>query len=239
MIRRFFSREHAKLKEMTFAEKRWYIWEYYKIHIILIGFTLFVAGSLINIWFINPPRRDYLYISWQGDPVFAEVLDDMATRLGVIVPDYDRYRVSVNSYVMTGDPQMDQVLVSRFHAMLSVGDVHATITTGPGIQEAAEVGLIRPPVDVLAIIQESDPQLYYYIVAERLLTVTFSNVFDEDAPEVTDTMAIDISGAPLLVDIGIGSAEGVYLGVVVNSQQIEGIARALAVIFGMYEGVDV
>jgi len=231
MIRRFFSQEWAKLKEMNFTDKRQYIWEYYKIHIFVIGFSLFMIGSLINVWFINPPQRDYLYVAWQAGMVHTDPLDAMGERLGAIVPDQDRYQVTVRSYVRTGEPQMDQALVTRLHALISVGELHATITTSQGIQEGADFGLFRSPSEVIAIIQESNPALYE-ILTERLLTVTYTLYFEEGATPNTGIMGINISGAPLLVDVGLGMVDNLYLAVISNSQQVEGIARALAVMFG-------
>ena len=227
MIRKFFSTEAAKLKEMNFTDKRQYIWEYYKLHILFIGLGVIILGSLINIWFINPPQRDYLYIAWQAGPVHSGRLDEMGDKLSVIVYDQDRYRVSVRSYVLGDDPQINQAIVTRFHALLSVGDIHGIITTREGIQESADFGMIRSTAEVMDVLRESKPALYDKMT-ERLLTVTYSE--GEDEPEITDIMAIDISGAPLLEEIGF-VMDDLYLGVIINSSRFDEIARALAVMF--------
>jgi len=228
-MREFFSTEIAKLREMNFTDKRQYIWEYYKLHMLFIGIFVFLGGSLINIWFINPPMREYLYIAWQADHVPAVALEDFSENLNIIVENQGRYRASVRSYVMTDNPQFNQAIVTRFHALLSVGDVHAVIATSQGMQENADFGLIRHPEELLAVIRDTNQQLYA-IVSERLLTITVE--FEDDIPPVTDTMAIDISGAPLLVELDL-STDDLYLGFVSNSRQVDGVARALAVIFGL------
>ena len=232
MIKRFFSQEWAKLKVMNFTDKRQYIWEYYKIHLIATGFALFMIGSLINIWFINPPRRDHFYVAWQAGHVFTETLDEMGRRLSVIVPDEDRYRVSVNSYVLVDEPQVDQALITRFSAMITVGDLHATIISREGIQEGAEFGILRSPAEVLTIIRELDAALYEELTG-RLLTITYYEWHDEDAPAITDTMGIRVGGSPMMVDLGI-MTEDLYLGVIVNSQQLEATAHALMVMFDVF-----
>jgi len=228
MIRRFFSAEMKKLKAMNFAEKRQYIWEYYKLHIFFIGFGAFIVGSFINIWFINPPKQDYLYIAWQAGFVHTQPLEELSEKLSVIVHDPERYRVSVRAYVLGEDLQLNQALATRFHALLTTGGVHAIITTSEGIQESAEFGLLKSPEVVLAIIREYDRTLYDKLT-ERLLTITFE-IREEDTPGITDIMAINISGTPMLMDVDLGM-DNLYLGVVSNSQQFDGIARALAAMF--------
>ena len=235
MIRKFFSREIGKLKEMTFAEQRWYIWEYYKLHIIAIGTVLFIGGSLINIWFINPPKQDYLYIPWEAVHIHMDTLDALGERLGVVVPDPERYRVAVRSYVITGeDPQITQALSTRFYALLTTGGLHATITTSIGIQANADFGLTRSTAEVMAIVHDTNPALYE-VLTQRLMVVTYigQDSYGNDI-EITDSMGISISGAPLLMELGI-TMDDLYLGVITNSLQFEGIARALAVMFDLFD----
>jgi len=127
------------------------------------------------------------------------------------------------------DPQMNQAVITRFHALLSVGEIHATITTSQGIQEAADFSLIRSPAEILAIVNESNATLYE-ILTQRLLTITYM-AFEEGAPDITETMAINISDAPMFVDMGF-ITDDLYLALISNSEQVEQVAQALAVMFG-------
>jgi len=231
MIKRFFSQEWAKLKEMNFTDKRQYIWEYYKAHIFMLGFAAFMIGSLINIWFINPPRQDYLYIAWQAGHVHTDRLDAMGEQLGIIIPAEGRYRVTVQSYVLVNEPQVDEALIMRFSALITVGDLHATITSSQGILEGAELGLLGAPEAVLEIIREYDVDFYEYL-NERLLYLTYTPWGEEDL--VTESMALRIGGAPMFTEMGIMS-DDLYLGIIVNSRQTDGIARAIKVMFGVYQ----
>lgn len=52
-FKNFFKTEGEKLKKMTFNEKVKYIWEYYKIHIILTAIFIFLAVSLGQIVYRN------------------------------------------------------------------------------------------------------------------------------------------------------------------------------------------
>jgi len=224
-MRKFFSTEFAKLKEMTFTEKRQYIWEYYKLHLLFIGVGLFAVGSLINIWFINPPKRDYLYIPWQAGDVEWQALNDFSEKLSIIAHNQDRYRVTVRSYVLGHDQRRNRGLVTAFHARLTAGDIHAVIATSEVMKENAEHGLTRPMTEVMDILRETN-QLIYDKLAERLLTVSF----ERDDMTITDSMAVSISGAPMLAALGLDT-EDLYLAIIINSHQFERIASALAAIF--------
>ena len=200
MLRQFFSGEWAKLKEMTFAEKRWYIWEYYKLHIFIGVMVLIIAGSIINN-ILNPPKQDYLYIAWQADAVPTDMLESLGERLSVIVDDPDNYAVTVRMYTLTDDPQMNMALVTRFHAMLSLGELHILLKTEPDVYEFAVMGITTPLDEVLTIIQDTNPALYGMIY-ERLITITFTPDWDEEGEPVTETMGIHMGGSPLLAELG-------------------------------------
>ena len=45
-FKEFIHEEGIKLKEMSFSEKAEYIWEYYKVHIIITAFLIFFTISL-------------------------------------------------------------------------------------------------------------------------------------------------------------------------------------------------
>jgi len=225
-MRKFFSTEYAKLKGMTFTEIRQYIWEYYKLHFLAIGIGAFIVGGLINIWFINPPKQEYLYIPWEAEAVPPESLVWLSEELSAIVPNQERYRVLVRSYVLGHDQRTNQSIVASFRARLSVGDIHAVITTRDVIQENSNIGLLRHMGEVIAIIQETNPS-FYEEISERLLTITYTV---SEGHDITDIMAISLKNAPLLTRLGF-ETDDLYLGIIANSWHFDRIARALAVIF--------
>ena len=230
MIRKFFAVEGAKLKEMNFTDKRQYIWEYYKLHILFVVIILFLTGNIINNVFINPSKRIYLYIAWQAGFVHSEPLDALGERLSIIPEDQERYEVLVRSYEFTDDPQVDQALAARFHAMLAVGNLHATITTREGIAEFAGFGVIRPVTELLAAIRDICPILHNDM-ADRALHITFTPP-DEESP-ITDAMAISLNHAPLLTQLGL-STDDLYFALMINCYRFYEAAKALRVVF--YEG---
>jgi len=229
MIKRFFRQEGAKLKEMNFTEKRQYIWEYYKLHIIASLILLVFAGSIINNRFINPPMREYLYVVWQAYHVMPDRLDSLSENLSVIVEDPDRYAVFVHSYVLSGEPQMDQALFTRFSGLLSLGQLHIIISSRDETEGNAMGRIIKPVHDFVAYFGEQNPELKEEIEG-RVTIFTFTDTSVQGDTEVTDAMAISLAGAPLLEELGFFT-EDLYLNVVINAYNYYEIAKALTVMF--------
>ena len=124
-IKAFFKEEAAKLREMNFTDKRQYIWEYYKIQILILGLIAVIAGSLIHQR-LNPPRGHYLYIAWFG-PITLDNSLDLTSGLDFIVDDIENYHVFISPYSMPGNPQMQRSLIQRFNAMMTLGDIDIII----------------------------------------------------------------------------------------------------------------
>jgi len=237
MIRNFFKTEWAKLKPMNFTDKRQYIWEYYKLHIIVFFIALGAIAYMINTMILNPPKRDYIYIAWQGVIIHSDPLEELGRELSVIIEDEDRYQVTIRSYLLTGDAQMDQALITRFFAMMHVGDVHAMIGTSVSMINAAEDSITKSVHEVLAYVRTLDPELYEYLAPRAPIMVFFAED-DTDTPTM-DTMAISLHGSPLLYELGIPS-EDLYLGIIANSEHYYELAKALVVMFeGFFEQEDV
>jgi len=229
MIRKFFSEEIGKLRKMDFAEKRWYIWAYYKFQMFLLALIVIVAGSFINHRWINPPMRDYVYIAWNAGLVPMEVLDNLGERLSIIVEDerQERYEAAVRSYMLTDDPQMNQALITRFHAMIQIGALDAMIMPLGYVHAHAEFGIIKPITDVMAYLQTIDPAIHDHI-QERALFVNFNYMDTEEYIE--DYMAISLQDSPLLTELGFNTSD-MYIGIIITSPRPYEMAKALAAFF--------
>jgi len=221
----FFKSERTKMQEMTFREKRWYIWEYYKLHIAAGILLIFFIGSMINRTFINPPKTEYLYIAWVGEQTAPSILSDIGENLGVIVSNPNRERVHVHSYASTGNPQMDSMAQQLFFAMLQTGAIDLFLTPQLGVQELAEGELSRPMHEVMAYVAAISPTLYQQ-VSNQLLSVTF----EIEGYTYTDIMAVSLANTPFFEYLGIFSND-LYLAVVINTQNFDRIAKALEAIF--------
>jgi len=224
-LKNFFKSERAKMREMSFVEKRWYIWEYYKLHLVAVIFVIGLIGYFINHVFINPPQRDYLYIAWVGPLVYQGSLNEIGENLGVIVNDPYRERVLVTSYAFTDNPQMDSALQQRFFAMIQTGAIDLFLTPQQGAQELAEGELSRPMHEVMEYVAAISPALYQQI-SNRLLTITF----EIEGHTHTDVMAVSLANTPFFEYLGLNANE-LYLAVVMNTQNFDRIAKALEAIF--------
>ncbi|MCL2362083.1 MAG: hypothetical protein FWC73_09755 [Defluviitaleaceae bacterium] len=229
MIRNFFRTEWGKLKVMNFTDKRQYIWEYYKVQIIALILAIAAILYMVNTMILNPPKRDYLYIAWQGNIIHSEPLDELGTRLDVIVEEYKRYQVSIRSYLLTGDPQMDQALITRFFAMMQVGDMHGVMGSSANMLGMAQDGIVKPVHEILVYVEAMNPELHAHL-AMRAPIMVFVPEHGEDGTPIMDTMAISLHGAPMLIELGIPS-EDLYLSIISNSTHYYELAKALVEMF--------
>jgi len=234
-MRNFFRTEWAKMKPMNFRDKRQYIWEYYKLQIIVLVIAIVAIIYTINNVFINPPKRDYLYLAWQGISVPFEPLGELGERLDAIIEDQDRYQVVVRSYLLTGDPQMDQAIVTRFFSVMHVGDLHGIFVTGPTLIALAEDGIIKPVHELLSYVNEIDPELYEHIAFRApLISFVPTEMNPNDYSIMVDNMGIDLYGSPLLEELGIPTSD-LYFTIVSNSTRYYELAKALVF---MLEGLE-
>ncbi|MCL2198697.1 MAG: hypothetical protein FWB80_07225 [Defluviitaleaceae bacterium] len=212
-------KEWQKLSEMTFEEKRWYIWEYYKLHIGLFILVVFFVGSFINNRFINPRPNEYVYIAWVGITATPHQLDAASEELSKIV--YNPYReiAVITDYSTTGNPEMDMALQTRFMALLQMGNIDVFIAPREGIDAFAEQGFIRPLGDILDYVED---RRVLYAIHDRVILM-------EDMYANTHFLAVSLQGSPFLERYGL-DADDIYFSFVVTSQRFYAVAKALEVI---------
>lgn len=203
--------EWTKFRAMDFAEKRWYLWEYYKFHIGGIILLIFILGSTVNT-ILNPRPAEYLYIAWDGVPAWDFQLYALEGELSVIVENPERQAVFITDYTMRGNRQFDDNMRMRFVAMLQMGAIDVMITTYDGINAAVNVEDMRPVVGTL------DDMLDYvdFDLGDRLLRINGQIV------------AVSLYGSPVLQSFDIDSSDA-YFCVIVNSSRHFEIAKALEV----------
>ena len=220
--------EWAKLKEMDFTEKRQYIWEYYKLHIIALLFVTIMTGSLLNTLIFNPPRQDYLYFVWIGPPVTSFVLEDFANEFDIIVEDPERYIVRATNYTLESlDPQMMMALQTRFVAQMQMGGLDLFMLTRYELYVYSSIGFVLPIMTFLDAIGEISPAVHS-ILGERLVEIAF--YVDDYSEILTDYMAASMRGVPFFDKFDIRT-DDLYMAVVINSDRFERAVRALELIF--------
>ena len=215
-MKEFFKTEWAKFREMTFAEKRWYIWEYYKLHIIGFAIAAFLLGSIINNTFINPPPNTFLYIGWLGNPVPFTTLSEMGNRLSIIVENPAREIVLFSNYNVTEDPQLNSAMQTRFFALMQTGAIDVFISSREGVQGWAEMGILQ---NVNGIKHDA--------ISDRLITVSY--VVDGTDELITDVMAVSLHGSPFMEYFGIPT-DDMYMVLVGNAFRFDRVLAGLEVL---------
>lgn len=234
MIKNFFNTELAKMKEMNFTEKRQYIWEYYRAHIIGFGIVAFIVGSLINVWFINPPKDEYLHFAWLYPNLPQAQFTALEQDLSAIVPDPDRQLVAVFSYALTDNPEANMALQTRFFALIQSGSVDALLVQESELVGVAEQMFLQPVTGLMEYVAARNPELYTKL-SQRTTTITYQV---DDEPPVTDIMAISLEGAPLF-EYHNFPTQGLQIGMMLNANRFYEMAKALEFIFDMAVVYDV
>ena len=211
----FLQEEKDKFKEMTFAEKRWYIWEYYKFHIIggIIG--LYFITSLTHALFFSTANNHHLYIAWSANHVSIEQMQAIEEVLNVIAIDY-KDDVSVRSYTEVPDPEMNMALRMRLMALMSSSDVDIIITHQDEAVMFYDQNFLLSFDNIVDDIHAISPDLYA-VISERFLITD----------EIPSHFMIDLANSPLLTSLGIPS-ENVYLGIIGNTTRLESVIEAIA-----------
>lgn len=226
--------EIAKLRQMTFKEKRQYLWEYYRLQFFVTAMVLFVVGSLINIWFINPPKREYLHFAWLYPPVSVQRLGALEDSLSGIVYDPSREQIVVFSYVVTDNMEANMATQSRLFALIQVGDIDAFFVFGSEIELLASEFLLQPVHEVVAYAAAMNPELYQAL-EDRLKTVTFTLETTNESTEVTDVMAISVEGSPLMEYLGFDTTD-LHIAMLSTASRPYRLAQALEVLLGFDDG---
>jgi len=219
-LKNFIAAEGAKLKGMTLKEKAVYIWEYYKIPIIAAVVILFIAGSIINSVWINPPKKLYLQIAFYGGYVDDSSLSALCGNIeeAVMTPEERETLQVTGTYFMldSGDPQMDMASSQKFMAMIAVQELDLLVASQEELGFLAYQNMLLPLRDILP-----DSQMSQY--SDKLVSAP-----DESGAELE--YAIKLDGNRLFIDNGIMD-EGQCLAVVINNMRQDNARRAIEHIF--------
>lgn len=141
-----------EFKKMSFKKKVEHIWEYYRVNIFLTIFFLALAGSLINVIFINPAAKTYagvaFYDNYVNSDVIAELNNDFTKKF---VPEEENLQVKFSSYYSSeSDPTVAVDMAQKFEMLLYAKEIDIIVTgknekTGEDYFSGfAKQGLIAP-----------------------------------------------------------------------------------------------
>jgi len=199
-----FKDEIAKLKSLTFKEKLDHIWEYYKIPIVALVMVLALLGYIINA-IVNPRPEIELFVAWNSDLALTESLDNLSEMLVERLEFNPAEQDIIVSWfpVDSADPQMQMATIQRMMAMLTVGGIDLFVLGEEQLHRHANNGIVTPLEEVLGAIRAMSP-IAYELISERTVEITYEDFYGNT---VENIMAIDISGTPMLRDIGFGELE--------------------------------
>jgi len=222
-----FKDEIAKLKTLTFKEKVDHIWEYYKIPLIALVLVLALVGYIIN-GIVNPSPEVELFIAWNSDRVITDNIEELsfifAERLEFNPVEQD---VIISWFpVDPADPQMQMAGVQRMMAMLTVGGIDLFVLEEEQLQSHANFGIVVPLEETLSAIRVMNPTVYE-IISERTVKITYEDFYENI---VENIMAIDITGSPMLHEIGFGEID-FMISLAVNATFTDHAKQAIIALF--------
>lgn len=197
--------EREKLKEMSTKDKIWYIWEYYKFHIIftVIGlFVLFQVGATIYSSSYNTLLHCIYLNSYNGDINFQPLEEGFGAYIG---KDSKDLIVGESAFIALDDEATEYSYASmaKITAMVSAKELDVLIGDTASTDHYSEFGAfcdleVTLPEDLLTALSD---RLYYAT----------------DESGTRKAVAIDISNTDF-ADASLLSQDMPLLGIISNSQ---------------------
>ncbi len=135
--------ENIKLKDMAFRKKAAYIWDYYKIHIIVTIAVIIFIITFVHDYRINkrPLYLDAIIINsdvaYSADNYFK---DDYIRYSGV---DTDTYNLAIDTGIIISEDSYDQMTtanIQKVMAMYAAGDLDVVIAPDTITDEYGAIG---------------------------------------------------------------------------------------------------
>lgn len=157
--------ERAKLKEMSFQDKLWYIWEYYKIHMLIGGILLFFLYVLGTIFYQKSFTTQLFYVV-MNDPYasfsdYEGMSDGFKARMGY--GKKDRVDMDTSLHISfdssNANTELDYASLAKITAIVASQDLDLMITNADAIDHYAENdGLLDLeavlPADLLELVKD-------------------------------------------------------------------------------------
>ena len=213
--------ESQKLKDMSFQDKLWYIWEYYKIHIggVVLAFLLIsvVVTSVRNIS-IHPGLYCVVLNNLSSQDMDTSILEqDFHDHMGF----GEKQPVYVESmYITYGDnaTELSYASMAKISALVASKDLDIIISD----QESADH---YAALDGLADLEKLLPADILSAVEDRLF-------FSLDGQGRSTASSLDLKGTALAGSMRL-SEDASYLSVISNSDETETVFALIRYIFGL------
>lgn len=139
--------ERAKLKEMSFQDKLWYIWEYYKIHMLLGCIALFFLYILGTIFYQKSFTTQLFYVVMNDRYASFSDYEGMSEgfKARMEYGNKDRVETDTSLYIDFGhsSSELDYASLAKITAIVASQDLDLMITNADAIDHyAANDGLL-------------------------------------------------------------------------------------------------
>lgn len=215
-FKNFFKTEGAKLKKMTFGEKVKYIWEYYKIHIIIVALIAFLVISIGQVVYRNIKYESVFHCAMVNSLLSIKeeeyIIDDFGKYIGI---DKEHETLTFDSgYIFMWDnsSNSDTNLTSRMKvaSSLAAQTLDIFLADETYIVSAAPEGQLYDLTEVL-------PENIFKQIEDRLF-------YTEGEDGTKRAYAIDLTGSHLTTDeVGekILYQTPPYFAIVINTEHLD------------------
>jgi len=224
MLKRERENEKKNFKELTMKKKIEHIKEYYTIHIISVIVGIIVIYSLLNIWVINPAKSSSVNLTFVGQVVDYEKVDQLKAELNENFPEYtnDKETILVDkiNFGDGSDPNVLMAMQTRLTASIQTRDIDIIIADSDFIRQYGEMGTFMDLEQVFT------KEKFENIPFDKMELSIIEKDIDDNV-EVLDPhyYGIDISSIEKLNELVYG--DDVVAAIVVNSDRLEETKKVL------------
>lgn len=207
--------ETRKLREMSWSDRFWYIWEYYKWHMLIcVMIAMFVMVIATSIY--NSTLKTRLYCVAINNPA-GQQLDS-----SVLTEDFAEYmqfgkkdQIFAESMYLPSDGTFDDMAMAnqtKLAALMAARSLDVMISDEVFFQKYAQISSFLDLETVL-------PEDVLDLVRDRLIYAK-----DESGQELP--LGIDVTGNWLLEEMGVSTSPACF-SIMVNSENIDNCAALL------------
>ena len=216
-------KEKTKLQNMSWKDRAWYIWEYYKIHMALVGVLflfLYLAWTIAyNSTFTT--RLSYVVINdSNAETAGLEALDqDFRTYMGY--GKKDKAGINSSLHINTADitSELEYASMAKISALVASNDLDMIITDATTLR-------YYMGMDAFADLEQTLPADLWQQIKEHVL-------YAEDAQGRQVACGVDLSQTLFCETTGVAISP-CYAGIVTGSLRAEAAASWIRFILGLH-----
>jgi len=135
-----YRQEKAKLAVMSREDRRWYIWAYYKVHILLGAAALLLIGYCVNIFLINPPKAYYITFALYGEYIPTEVAQQFRQNMAdaLDINQKKQQVMTFNFYYDAGNANLSAAMSQKYMSLVYVRQVDLVLADSDDFNTMAQ-----------------------------------------------------------------------------------------------------